>query len=94
MPSLERNAVLPEPDLTPGTECLAAGRTLAKTWTLGPSAFLAEADVASEADYKRREMAAGRIMRHAQIGYRDAEKSRRAYGEIHERVTAAISRRL
>jgi methylmalonyl-CoA mutase cobalamin-binding subunit len=37
-------------------------------------------------------MAAGRIMRHAQIGYRDPEKSRRAYAEIHERAAAAGAR--
>ena len=89
---LERNAVIPEPELTPGAELLAAGRALAKTWTVGPSAFLAEVGEASEAAYKRSQVAQGRIMRHAQIGYRDPEKSRRAYAEIHERVAAAGAR--
>ena len=40
--------------------------------------------VVSEAAFKRREAAAGRIMQHAQIGYRDLEASRRAWGEIYE----------
>ncbi len=89
---LERSAVIPEPELTPGAELLAAGRALAKTWTVGPSAFLAEVGEASEAAYKRSQVAQGRVMRHAQIGYRDPEKSRRAYAEIHERVAAAGAR--
>ena len=92
MTSLDRSAVIPEPELTPGAELLAVGRALAKTWTVGPSAFLSEVGEPSEAAYKRRQMAAGRIMRHAQIGYRDPEKSRRAYGEIHERLAAAGAR--
>ncbi len=92
MPPLERSAVIPEAELTPGAELVAAGRALAKTWTVGPSAFLAEVGEASEAAYKRRQMAAGRVMRHAQIGYRDPEKSRRAYAEIHERAAAAGAR--
>jgi methylmalonyl-CoA mutase cobalamin-binding subunit len=89
MAPLERSLVIPEPELPPGAELLAEGRALARTWTLGPSAFLAEVGEASEAAYKRRQMAEGRIMRHAQIGFRDPDKSRRAYAEIHERVAAA-----
>lgn len=85
---LVRSVVIPEPELTPGAELLAAGRSLAKTWTVGPSAFLSEVGAASEVAYKRRQMAAGRIMRHAQIGYRDPEKSRRAYAEVHEQAMA------
>ena len=53
MMPLERSAVIPEAELTPGAELLAAGRALAKTWTVGPSAFLAEVGEASEAAYKR-----------------------------------------
>lgn len=92
MPPLDRNAVIPEPELPPGAELLAAGRALAKTWTVGPSAFLADVGESSEAAYKRSQMAKGRVMRHAQIGYRDPEKSRRAYAEIHERLAAAGAR--
>lgn len=92
MPPLERSAVIPEAELTPGAELVAAGRALAKTWTVGPSAFLAEVGEASEAAYKRRQMAEGRIMRHAQIGYRDSEKSRRAYAEVHDRLAKSGAR--
>jgi methylmalonyl-CoA mutase cobalamin-binding subunit len=92
MPPLDRSLVIPELELPPGAELLADGRALAKTWTVGPSVFLAEVGEASEAAYKRSQMAKGRIMRHAQIGYRDPEKSRRAYAEIHAQVAAAGSR--
>ena len=92
MPTLDRNAVIPEPGLPSGAELLAEGRALARTWTLGPSAFLSEVGEPSEAAYKRSQMAAGRIMRHAQIGFRDPEKSRRAFAEIHERLAAAGAR--
>jgi methylmalonyl-CoA mutase cobalamin-binding subunit len=89
---LDRNAVIPESELTPGAELLAAGRALAKSWTVGPSAFLAEVGETSEAAYKRSQVAQGRVMRHAQIGYRNPEKSRRAYAEIYDRVAAAGAR--
>ena len=31
--SVERSAVIPEPELTPGAELLAAGKMLAKDWS-------------------------------------------------------------
>ncbi len=89
---LSREAILPEPELPRGAELLAEGRALARDWTVGPCPFLAEAGVASEAEHKRRQAAAGRVMRHAQIGFRDPAKSRRAYAEIHEGVAAAGGR--
>ncbi len=92
MSALERRSIIPEPELTPGPELLVAGRKLAKSWTVGPSAFLAEVGEPSEAAYKRSQMAAGRVMRHAQIGYRDPEKSRRAFAEVFERSAAAGAR--
>lgn len=80
--------LLPEPDLPRGRDLLAAGRALARDWTVGRSAFLTEEGVASEHDFKLRAMAEGRIMQHAQIGYRDAGKSRRAYAGIWETCAA------
>jgi methylmalonyl-CoA mutase cobalamin-binding subunit len=80
--------LLPEPDLPQGDALLAEGRALARDWTLGRSAFLTAEGVASEYDFKLRAMAEGRIQQHAQIGYRDAEKSRRAYAEIWESCAA------
>ena len=85
---LQRRDVIPEPALTPGADLLAAGRREAETWKLVPSAFLKQAGAASEADYKRRCMAEGRVMLHAQIGYRDPAKTRRAWAEIHAACAA------
>lgn len=85
---LERAEVIPEPELPPGPELLAAGRLLARDWQVEPSAFLEEVGAASEADYKRAQMAAGRVMQHAQLGYRDPGKTRRAWAEIYEACLA------
>ncbi len=92
MAELERRAVIPEGELTPAEDLLGAGRALAKTWWIGPSEFLKAVGEPSEAAYKRAQAAAGRIMRHAQIGYRDPEKNRRAYGEIYGRCEDAGAR--
>ena len=93
--ALARAAILPEPDLPSGAELLAEGRALARDWRVGPSAFLDHVGERCEADFKRRAMAGGRIMRHAQIGFRDAARSRRACREIWEacdREGAAVDR--
>ena len=92
MAELERRAVIPESELTPAEDLLGAGRALAETWRVGPSEFLKAVGEPSEAAYKRAQAAAGRIMRHAQIGYRDPEKNRRAYGEIYGRCESAGAR--
>jgi methylmalonyl-CoA mutase cobalamin-binding subunit len=80
--------LLPEPDLPSGAELLAEGRALARDWTLGPSAFLRHVGATSEYDFKLAQMGKARVMQHAQIGFRDPGKSRRAYGEIWEACTA------
>jgi len=92
MAELERRAVIPESELTPAEDLLGSGRALAETWRVGPSEFLKAVGEPSEAAYKRAQAAAGRIMRHAQIGYRDPEKNRRAYGEIYGRCESAGAR--
>ncbi len=95
MSSLSRDDLLTESDLRPGAELISEGRALARDWTLGTSAFLSEQGVASEADYKRRQAAAGEAMLHAQIGYRDKAKTREAAARIHEataRRGRAVSR--
>jgi hypothetical protein len=78
--------ILPEPDLPDGRALVSRGKRLAATATVGASAFLAEHRVDSEAAYKRRRMAEGALMLHAQIGYRDLAKSCRAYVEIHDAI--------
>ena len=80
--------LLPEPDLPSGADLLAEGRALTRDWRLGPSAFLRHVGAASEYGFKLAQMAKGRVMQHAQIGFRDPGKSRRAYGEIWEACAA------
>ncbi|MDH4137007.1 MAG: cobalamin-dependent protein [Anaerolineae bacterium] len=89
MPGLHRAQILPEPELPDPTQLLAEGRRLARTVTVGPCPFLSAYGVRSESEYKRRRMAEGAIMLHAQFGYRSPAKSLRAYAEIYERVAAA-----
>lgn len=83
-----RAAILPEPGLPHGPALLAEGRAMARDWTVGPSAFLVHVGATSEHDFKLRQMAAGRVMQHAQIGYRDPAKSCRAYAGIWEACAA------
>ncbi|MBT5414008.1 MAG: hypothetical protein HOK81_05350, partial [Rhodospirillaceae bacterium] len=87
--TIDRARVLPEGELPDSAALLDEGRKAAKTHGLGPSAFHDHYGVESEADYKRRCGAEGRVMMHAQIGFRDPAKSRRAYGEIWERLDKA-----
>jgi hypothetical protein len=88
-PPLARAAVFPEPELPDAAALVARGRALARTVTVGACPFLEHYGVACENDHKRRAMAEGRVMLHAQIGYRDLAKSRRAWAEIHARTAAA-----
>ena len=81
---LRRDKIFPEAELPIGSVLLAEGATLAKTWRVGQSPFLREMGVGSETEYKLQRMADRAVMQHAQIGYRDCEKSRRAYGSIWE----------
>jgi methylmalonyl-CoA mutase cobalamin-binding subunit len=67
-----------------GADLLSEGRALVRDWTVGPSVFLQHFGVTSERDYKLAAMAEGRVMCHAQIGWRDPAKSIRAFREIWE----------
>ena len=84
MHEIARTAILPEATLPATAPLLARGAALARDWRLGPSAFLDEVGEPSEAAYKRRQAAAGKVMQHAQIGYRDISKSYEAYSRIFE----------
>jgi hypothetical protein len=64
-------------------ELIDRGRALANTVTVGPCPFLQHHGIASEADAKRASIAEGRLMQHAQIGWRSASKTREAYARIH-----------
>jgi methylmalonyl-CoA mutase cobalamin-binding subunit len=81
--TLTRDALFPE-GLPDGRAALSEGRALAESVTVQRCPFLDLHNVASEAEFKRRSMESGRLMFHAQIGYRDPDESRRAWAEIHE----------
>jgi len=89
MGALEREDVLPERELPDVSALVAEGRAAAREHRVGPSAFLAHYRVSCEAEYKRREAARGRVMMHAQIGFRDPAKSADAYRAIYEEVERA-----
>ena len=74
---------LTDPRLRPGRDLLVAGTALSRDWRLGPCPFLSEQAVASEALYKRRVAATGRVMQHAHIGYRNVDRTIWAIGEVH-----------
>ena len=68
---------------------IAEARETARTVTVGASPFLATFGVGCEIDYKRRCTAEQRVMMHAQIGFRDLDKSRRAWAEIWQALDKA-----
>lgn len=84
--TIRRDTVFPERTLPSAETLIASGRALARTHGVGDCAFLSANEVPSEADYKRRRAASGSIMIHSQIGYRDPEKTRRAWREIWQRA--------
>lgn len=89
---LRRERIIPEGELPSGAEVVARGRARARSATVGRSAFLEHYGVASEQEYKALRAAERAIMLHGQIGYRDPEKSRRAYAEIFGAVDRAGGR--
>lgn len=69
--------------LPPAAELIDQGRAAAADCQVGRCAFLDHYGAASEYEYKQQRMRSGRVMRHAQIGYRSLDRSCRAYREIH-----------
>ncbi|MFB2550465.1 cobalamin-dependent protein [Ensifer soli] len=70
--------------MRPGADLVAEGRAMAGDWRLGTSRFMRERATASEAAYKREAGAAGRIMQHAHIGFRNVERTLWAMDHVHE----------
>jgi len=91
-PNLARASIFPERELPDARIQIDAGRALARSVGVGDCAFLSHYQIASEAEYKRRRMAAGELMVHAQVGYRDRAKTLTAYREIHARLDAVGQR--
>jgi methylmalonyl-CoA mutase cobalamin-binding subunit len=86
---LDRAWIFPETELPDAQALIAEGRKIAETVKVGRSPFLETYGVSSEIAYKRRSVDEGRIMMHAQIGFRAPDKSRRAYAEIWEALDKA-----
>ena len=87
-----RAEIFPEGSPPESGAYIERGRALARSVGVGPSAFLKAYGAESEAAYKRRRADEGALMLHAQIGYRDPDKSRRAWAEIHGALDKAGGR--
>lgn len=84
--SLDRASVFPESTLPCSQELIESGNKLAQTVRVGDCSFLREHNAGCEADYKRQAIKDGRLMLHAQIGYRELAKSQVAWAEICDAV--------
>lgn len=80
---LDRRTILPETDLPRGADVVRAGWERARDVRVGSCAFLSEYAVACEIEAKAAAARDGRIMLHAQIGWRDPGKTRDAWAAIH-----------
>ncbi len=74
--------------LPSGKVALESGRKHSREVQVGASAFLDHYGVDCEITYKRQAIAEGRIMQHAQIGFRDPALSREAWTAIARAVEA------
>lgn len=79
-----RKQLFPGEALPQVAEIIDEGKQTAETTTVGQCVFLDHFEVSSEHEYKIEQTKSGRVMRHAQIGYRSLDRSCRAYREIHE----------
>lgn len=75
-------------DLPSGAAALEAGRKHSREVRVGACAFLDHYGVDCEITYKLQAVAEGRIMQHAQIGFRDPALSREAWTAIARAVEA------
>lgn len=89
MQPLQRSEIFPEGELPLGAALLLEGRGAANAITVGKSPFLEHYGVQSEAEYKRRCAAEGRLMFHAHIGFRDQAKTREAWARIYDAMENA-----
>ncbi len=81
---ITRKSIFRDDRLPEAEELIARGRERARHVQVQKGAFLAHYGVESEAAYKRDAAREGRIMQHAQMGFRDLDRSRGAWAEVHE----------
>ena len=81
---MKRADIFPEAELPDAASLIADGKALVAHWQVGASPFQSLHGIKCEADYKRKCVANGKLMQHAQIGWRDPSKSRDAWSEIHD----------
>jgi len=87
-----RRNIIPETELPDVVTLMDEGRKRATYIRVGSSPFLEQNGVSSEIQFKEQCVRDNTVMMHGQIGYRDPEKTRRAYAEIYETVTRRGSR--
>ncbi|MFX0113096.1 MAG: cobalamin-dependent protein [Candidatus Hodarchaeota archaeon] len=84
-----RSRIFPERELPEVEDLVAEGHALSQEVVVGTCPFLDHNSVKSEMEYKQKEMRKGRIMLHAQIGYRSLKKTIHGFTKIYERITNA-----
>ncbi len=89
MEPIRRDKIFPEQILPRWQDAVAEGHALARHVSIGSSAFQREYGIESEAAFKCQEVKRGRIMQHAQIGYRGLDKTLEAARTIHKEVADA-----
>ncbi|MBT4889969.1 MAG: hypothetical protein HON65_10485 [Rhodospirillales bacterium] len=82
-----RTGIFPDGETLDVNSALDTGIAKARTVQVARNPFLTHYDVDSEITFKKRCMSKQEIMVHAQIGYRNFEKTRQAYAEIHDSIT-------
>lgn len=100
----QRVARILETELPKGSDVVAEGKRIADGIAIGRTAFFDLMDVSSEAEYKRRTMAEGRVMYHCHIGMstwadtasalQELYRVSRREGFVHDRAGIALDRRM
>ncbi len=85
----DRTQILPEKNLPNAEELIAQGRELGQDVIAGLCPFLTVNDVKSEYEYKQKMIEKGKVMLHAQIGYRSLKKTQHAFIEIYDQLNMA-----
>lgn len=80
-----------EKDLPDMKTLIAEGKKIAKTVSIGETLFMKHFGVKSEAEYKRKMMEAGHVMKHSHIGWNSVSTTADGFHKIFDELTAAGS---